>query len=120
MSYERPLFSSGGSMKSADVGELFAIAVDANEVFSKLYEESVTSVGVTRNPHAFDAVTIDCALSGKRIAIVVKADIPGVVAAGVGTRGADGPDNFSETPLAEFNAEFVLKIMQDNFARRPA
>lgn len=97
--------------------DLRKIATHANAVFSKLYDGFGTSVGISRYPESSNAeiITIDSLRSDKRVALVVIAENPGVVALAQGVRNTDEFTSLEEYPIDGLSSSDVVKAMESAF-----
>ena len=101
-------------MSTTSIEKVTSLAINANEIFSKLYEQSLTSLSFTAN-----AVLIDCQLSQKRLALMTIDEIPGVLGVAIGAKGTDEAEMLSQLPMATLTSSSILAIMQQHLAHKP-
>ncbi|MDD2686779.1 MAG: hypothetical protein PHY62_11505 [Gallionella sp.] len=101
-------------MTTNNIDKVASVAIQANDVFNKCHDQSVTSVGVTAN-----AVVIDCELSQRRLALITVDERPGIVGAAIGTKGTDESVLINQFPIDTLTSSAILEIMEQHFARSP-
>ncbi|MFT5186425.1 MAG: hypothetical protein ACI89F_000575 [Porticoccaceae bacterium] len=109
----------GESMSNEE--RLWAIANEAVDVFTKLYEGAAVSGGSTTSGLQAQGITgnsiaIDCAKTNKRIIVVCIDAKPGEFAISVFDRENPGDVAHEELPIKQLNTSTLLKYMDANFA----
>ncbi len=94
---------------------LFTIAHDANEHFLKLYEQSVTTVGLVNK----DAICMDCLITGIRIVAIRRHDPADTVTIAVGSKDRGEVAHLFDIEMARLSSMDLLRVMEERFARAP-
>lgn len=114
--YNRRINSTRSKRMSTDgINKVANIAIQANDVFSKFHEQSITSLSVTAN-----AVVIDCHLSQQRLSLITLDEVPNEVGVAIGNKGTDESKLISQLPIDTLTSSSILEIMKQRFALKPA
>ncbi|MDX1442685.1 MAG: hypothetical protein R3270_02780 [Gammaproteobacteria bacterium] len=108
-------------MANADIDAVADIAMDANQQFSDAHKGASTQVGAISNTLrdmniAADAVSIDDMHSGKRLALIILDQSPGMVGIGIGQKETVGDyELLGQVKLAELEASRIVEILEARF-----
>lgn len=107
-------------MSNSNEKKLLGIGIESVNIFTELYENAAVSTGsntakLRDKGHAGSSIVIDCAITNKRIGLLLLDNVSDSFAIAVADKADYDAAGSTVLPISKLNTNTVLEYMEANF-----